>query len=323
MNDKQALSEIPTPVRLEAAEVQNIRESTGVLAVGTGFMVLPENMAQATELAKVMSQSKITLREHFRGEVGDCMAVVMQAMRWGMDPYLVANKSYIVNGQMGYEAQLVHAVVLSKAPLVGRPRPEYSGEGLNRQCTISAYLADEEEPFEYTSPKICEIKVQNSPLWTSDPDQQLFYYSIRAWARRHTPEVLLGVYTVDELKGSRRMGRYQESDDLSNRLVRQGELDALPAPKPELETKTQAFVDQLLTTVSDALSADDIEELISGKMPSEIDDIPTKLSQLAEIDRDEWVRVMGLIQDKKDSLRATNQIENPDTDENQAEDGDA
>jgi hypothetical protein len=41
--------------------------------------------------------------------------------------------------------------------------------------------------------------VKNSPLWKGDVDQQLFYYSVRAFARRHFPDVMMGIYTVDEL----------------------------------------------------------------------------------------------------------------------------
>jgi hypothetical protein len=44
------------------------------------------------------------------------------------------------------------------------------------------------------------IEAQNSPLWKNDPDQQLFYYSSRAFCRRHFPDVLLGVYSRDELE---------------------------------------------------------------------------------------------------------------------------
>ncbi|HCI98495.1 MAG TPA: hypothetical protein DHV74_02435, partial [Sulfitobacter sp.] len=33
-----------------------------------------------------------------------------------------------------------------------------------------------------------------------DPQQQLGYYSARAWARRHFPELLLGVYTREEIE---------------------------------------------------------------------------------------------------------------------------
>ena len=52
----------------------------------------------------------------------------------------------------------------------------------------------------YSSPRVGQITPKNSPLWKSDPDQQLCYYSIRAWARRHMPGVLLGIYAVEELQ---------------------------------------------------------------------------------------------------------------------------
>jgi hypothetical protein len=37
----------------------------------------------------------------------------MQAAQWGMNPFAVAQKTHVVNGTLGYEAQLVNAVVSS------------------------------------------------------------------------------------------------------------------------------------------------------------------------------------------------------------------
>ena len=56
------------------------------------------------------------------------------------------------------------------------------------------------EEIIYTSPPVKQIPVKNSPLWKGDPQQQLGYYSARAWARRHFPELLLGVYTREEIE---------------------------------------------------------------------------------------------------------------------------
>jgi hypothetical protein len=41
--------------------------------------------------------------------------------------------------------------------------------------------------------------VRNSPLWVSDPRQQLAYLAIKRWSRLYTPDVILGVYTPDEI----------------------------------------------------------------------------------------------------------------------------
>lgn len=179
------------------------KDVAGSLAVysGNGAMTLqPDNMGEMMEFAKMMATGGPTIRATFRGNPGACLAICMQAGRWGMDPYAVANKAFEVNDQLSYEAQLIHAVVNTKAPLQSRLRPEFLGEGPARQCRIVGLLHGEEEPAEYTSPPIGDIKTKNSPLWASDPDQQLFYFSVRSWARRHVPEVLLGVYTPDELE---------------------------------------------------------------------------------------------------------------------------
>ena len=51
-----------------------------------------------------------------------------------------------------------------------------------------------------TSPTVGPIKVKNSPLWFSDVDQQLAYYTARTWARRYRPHRLLGVYSREEME---------------------------------------------------------------------------------------------------------------------------
>jgi hypothetical protein len=44
-----------------------------------------------------------------------------------------------------------------------------------------------------------QARTRNSTLWTEDPKQQIAYLAERRWARLYAPDVLLGVYTPDEL----------------------------------------------------------------------------------------------------------------------------
>jgi len=85
------------------------------------------------------------------------------------------------------------------APIKGRFKFAYSGEGEKRRCKVSVTCADGEE-VSYESPEVGKIPIKNSPLWKGDPDQQLAYYSSRAMCRRHFPDVILGVYTPDEME---------------------------------------------------------------------------------------------------------------------------
>ena len=44
------------------------------------------------------------------------------------------------------------------------------------------------------------VTVKNSPLWKTNPKQQMGYLQARNWARLYAPGALLGVYTTDELE---------------------------------------------------------------------------------------------------------------------------
>lgn len=172
------------------------------LAMSKGDIGVPmfSSMHDVLEFAKVMAVSRVGVRKHLRNNPGACAAICLQAQRWAMDPFLVANKSYEVNDQIAYEAQLIAAVINTRAPIKGRIKTTYIGEGPERQCIASATFIDDDEPTEVTSPKLKDINPKNSPLWKTDPDQQLAYYTKRAWARRECPEVLLGVYDREELE---------------------------------------------------------------------------------------------------------------------------
>lgn len=173
--------------------------SADLAAVPSRTSFLPGNMGEAMQLASLMADSNFVPLK-LRDRAGDCLAIVMQASRWGMDPFAVANKAYFVKdgSPPAWEAQLVNAVVNTSGALMGRLDIEYTGDGAALRCTVTGYLkADPGRPKVKTQ-SIARVKTQNSPLWKDDPEQQLGYYTTRAWARLHCPEVLLGVYTPDE-----------------------------------------------------------------------------------------------------------------------------
>lgn len=180
------------------AERRSSLNEVGISQAGAGGMMMPETMADVVRFAEVMCKADLALPKHLRGNGGACMAVTMQALRWEMDPFAVANKTYSVNDRLAYEAQLVAAVVLTRSPIVGFPSYTYSGEGVTRRCKVSIVMKSG-ETLEYETPQFKDIPTKNSPLWKGDPDQQLGYYAMRSWARRHQPHVLLGVYTPDEV----------------------------------------------------------------------------------------------------------------------------
>lgn len=181
--------------------------------IGTAAAIFsPEGLNQLVRFADLMAQSKATVPAHLAGKPADCLAVTMQAAQWGMNPFAVAQKTHVVNGALGYEAQLVNAVVSSSNLLATRLNYRWDGDwskvngktdkSPNLTVTVWATLKGESEPRSLTI-SMAQAGVRNSPLWEQDPRQQLAYLCTKRWARLHAPDVLLGVYTPDELEESR------------------------------------------------------------------------------------------------------------------------
>jgi predicted transcriptional regulator len=174
-----------------------------------------ETMGQVMEFAKLMAVSGAAVPMYLRGNPGACLAICSRALRWRMDPFAVAEKSYMVvnkgEERIAYEAQLVHAVITARAPLKQRLRIDITGDADERRCKVSGTFKGEDRPHEYTSQTL-GVMLSNrpkrrdgngyggSPLWDTNPEVQLSYSTVRQWCRLHASEVLLGVYTPDELE---------------------------------------------------------------------------------------------------------------------------
>lgn len=180
-------------------------------SVSTQAMVFdPETLANMQRMAEAMATARITVPKHLAGSPGDCLAIVMQAAQWQMNPFAVAQKTHVVNGALGYEAQLVNAVVSASSLLATRIQYAFEGDwkGCNgkadkseeRAVVVSATLVNEQQPRTLRVSMAQVGEVRNSPLWVADPRQQLAYLATKRWARLHTPDVMLGVYSVDELQ---------------------------------------------------------------------------------------------------------------------------
>ena len=170
-----------------------------------------EKFNQLMAFAEMMAKGGVTVPKHLQGNIGDCMAITMQATQWGMNPFVVAQKTHIINGTLGYEAQLVNAVISTCGALEGRPEfvwdkewEEYKGKTIpkniepNLGVTVIATLKGQTEPKKHRI-VLSEAVVRNSPLWKTQPSLQLAYLAVKQFARLFVPDAILGVYTDDEL----------------------------------------------------------------------------------------------------------------------------
>lgn len=164
----------------------------------------------------------------------NCFRVANQAIRWGFDPFAVADASYVVGGKLGYEGKLVAAVINARAGVVRPLRYEHSGSGDGRKVLVIGRLQgeDEDRTVELT---VGQAKTKND-MWTKDPDQKLCYSGAIRWARRHKPEVIMGVLTDDDLD---RIGAKDAEPSTIEQLVENVEQTQV-VPSVEHEIKTAA-----------------------------------------------------------------------------------
>lgn len=158
-----------------------------------------DNLDRIERIAIRMAEGRMTVPEYLRGNVGDCMAIAMQAMLWNMDPFAVAQKTHIVSGRLGYEAQLVNAVLQNSGAIRNALAYEYRGEGNSLECRVGCVLRGESEVRWGEWLSVGAVTTKNSPLWKTNPRQQMGYLQVKNWARAYCPGAILGVYTVDEL----------------------------------------------------------------------------------------------------------------------------
>lgn len=174
------------------------------------------NMGEIVRMGELMSASGGMVPAHCRGRGPVCAAIAMQAATWGMSPFALAQESYVVKdgAPVAYGGKVFIAVAKSHGMKL---RFEYtgsfqmtdkaatSGKGNQTarrtavgdlQCTCYCIIDGERE--EYTTPKLDDITIKNSPLWHNDPKQQLSYYAARNFMRLHAPEMMLGVMSNDE-----------------------------------------------------------------------------------------------------------------------------
>ena len=210
-----------------------------MVATSSASLILDgASMDSIMRLGDHMAKARTTIPDHLKGSPADCAAIVMQAMQWRMNPYAVAQKTHLVNGTLGYEAQLVNAAIQASGVTLDRFNYEWYGpwekiigktkvmdapakgkygdkdykkayqyrvpdydmraeEGCG--VRVWATLRGETEP-RYLELLLVQASVRNSPLWATDPKQQLGYLAVKRWSRLYAPDVILGVYTPDELE---------------------------------------------------------------------------------------------------------------------------
>jgi hypothetical protein len=168
--------------------------------------------------------------------VSNCFLVVNQAVRWGMDPFAVAQCVSVVHGKLCYEGKLVAAVMDAKLGIkLGykfgkwdkqRNIIDLSEEGIGEDLAVRVFeTRPDGSEGRFVEGYVGGWKTDGagSPWkYPANHKRQLRYRGNREWSRAYEPGVMLGVYTDDELSDLQEDARARRAEPansgVANRL---------------------------------------------------------------------------------------------------------
>lgn len=170
-----------------------------------GMYLDPVQFEQGQRAAKLLASSRL-VPDHYKGSIGDCFVALDLSLRLGMGVFMVMQKTYVVHGRIGFEAQLLIAIVNSRGPFTGPIEYERVGAPGADAYGITAYATSRKTGKRHEATvTVGDAKKlgwwdKKDSLWPKMTEQMLHYRSATFLARRYCPEVLMGFNSVDELR---------------------------------------------------------------------------------------------------------------------------
>ncbi len=184
-----------------------------------------------------------TLPQHLQGKPSDCFRIVVQAAKWRMDPFAVAECTSLVHGRMCYEGKLVAAVLQAMGAIEGRLTYEITGKGQDASIVVTGTPKGAKKPASLSGSVKEWRTTHNGSPWEKQPETMLVYRGTRQWARLYAPEAILGVYTPDEAEEIRTVEATVVGTDLpqpeaARTAATTAESKPADAPPPQQPTNT-------------------------------------------------------------------------------------
>lgn len=172
-------------------------------AIQLGIWSSPEAFETAQRMAKALSASTLVPKE-YQGPSGipNILIALDIATRTNFPPMAVMQNLYIVNGRPSWSSQFIVAVINQSRRFNNPIQFEMSGEGDDYGCV--AWVIDQQgNRLEGTRISIKMAKDEgwfgkSGSKWKTMPGQMLKYRAASFFGRAYCPDLIMGVYTVEE-----------------------------------------------------------------------------------------------------------------------------
>lgn len=205
------VSDDPIPT-LDTARFEHMQRIANAMAVG---LLIPDTIYKSSE--GMFSKEMIAAR---------CFQIVNQAVRWGLDPFAVAQCTSVIAGKLCYEGKLVQAVLESKLGIDFEMT--YAGKDDSDAYGITVKGTFPDGKVREVKGSVADWQTGQKGPWSSKKNwrRMLHYRGVREWARFWAPALILGVYTDEEMEDLAEDARSRRAtpvnSGLAGRLIGRG-----------------------------------------------------------------------------------------------------
>ena len=160
-----------------------------------------DSFALARQMAQALSQSTIVPMTFQKNEA-NCMVALSQAQKLGVDPFVVMNNMYLIQGKITWKSEFVIAMINASGKFdMELQYEEEEKDGKPYACTCYTFKDGR---------KITGIRVtmdmanaegwtkKNGTKWATLPQLMLRYRAAVFFARFNAPELTSGLYSLEE-----------------------------------------------------------------------------------------------------------------------------
>ena len=163
----------------------------------------PDQFEHIWRVAKAYAESEM-VPEVFRKKVADCAIVVALAWRHKADPLMFFQHMYPIKGKPGMDAQLAIAIANASGRFIGPITHELERDDAGRAiaCTASVVLRETAQVVTGSRVGIEMVASEGwgAQKWKNMPDHMFRFRSSVFMLREYFPELLMGMYSTDELE---------------------------------------------------------------------------------------------------------------------------
>lgn len=167
-------------------------------ATADGYASIRETaaaMADAHAIAKAIAMTDM-VPAHFRGKPDDLTAAILYGATLGFDPMQSARQVFVIHGQAGLYARSMAALVLSRGHQV------WTVESGDTSVTVAGQRkgSPHVEQSTWTYERARKAGYTGNKKYDTDPAAMLYAKAVSEVCRKIAPDVLNGVYAVEELE---------------------------------------------------------------------------------------------------------------------------